>query len=260
MPALYTLDSVVSEYIDRTDKDQFTGYARFLNMAKSGLRNLNEDVSGIDKIAELTVDQNTLTANLPKDYINYKGIYLCIAEQLYPLGLNEKICLNRSLTDCGSPARRPNFPSFVGADGQHNCDNLGFWYSDNIKIRNGQVYGGYFGLGGGNNIHGYYRIDEEQARIQFSNLQSFDIVLEYLGDIAQTDGQYMVVPQIKEALIAWITWKNISSKESASEGVIRSKMMEYYREKRLAKQKINPIRISEAYQAIRSTFRQTPKI
>lgn len=261
MPALYKLDDVVSEYIDRTDKDHLNGYARFLKMAKSGLRDLNMDVSGVSKIIDISVDQNTLTYNLPADYLNYQGVYVCIGEQLHPLGLNDKICLNREVTDCGIPADRINFPEpndVNGLTGQGGP--LGWWYGDNIKVRDGQMYGGYFGLGGGNNVYGYYRPDPERALMQFSNIMYFDLVMEYLADISQVDGQYLVVPQVKEALIAWITWRNISSKENVSEAVVNAKMREYYREKRNAKLRLNPIRISEAYQAIRSTFRQTPKI
>jgi hypothetical protein len=264
MGAFYTLDSVVREYINETDNDQLNGYDRFFAIAKSGLRQINQNASGVPRIVDLTIDQNTITAPLPEDYISYTGIFMCIDEQLYPLGLNNRICLNRSTDNCGNPEGRLDFPipaqNGTLASGE---TATGIWWRtglDSIKFRNGQSYGGYFGTTGGDNRLGYYRIDEEMGLIQFSNLISYqNLVIEYIADIQQVDGKYVLPMQTKEALKAWIAWKAANNKKGVAISEINYKKMEFYRELKNARRAINPIRMSEAYQAIRSTIRQSVK-
>jgi hypothetical protein len=257
MATLYTLDSIVREFINETDNDSLKGYDRYFALAVAGLRNLNKDISGVKAIANLEVNENTLTAPLPNNYINYVGLYLCIDERLFPLGLNNAICLNRNYTDCGEPE---DYPNFVTNSTAYDLGwGMGYNTNSDIKIRNGQNLGGYYGVAGGNNYWGYYKIDTEKGLIQFSNLRSYNVVLEYIADISQIGGKYFVVPQIREALKAWISWKDVANKKGTAISQIDYRKMEYFREKRNAQRALRPIRLDEALQTIRSTFKQSPK-
>lgn len=262
MATVYTLDSIIRSYIDETDNDHLGGYDRYLRIARNGLRDINMDATGITNVAEITVDENTLTAALPSNYIDYIGVFVCIGEILHPLGLNNNICLNRSVDDCGVPSNRVNFPARTLPNAPNYLyDNFGWNIGiESIKYRGYENYGGYFGIADGQNYWGIFRVDEEKNQIQFSNLRAFNIVLEYLADIEQVDGQYFVQPQVKEALIAYIAWASIRNKKGVAMSEINYKKMEYYRQKRNLKLRLNPVRMSEAFQTIRSTFRQSPKV
>jgi hypothetical protein len=75
-------------------------------------------------------------------------------------------------------------------------------------FRNGEYVGGVFGLGGGYNGRGYYRINDETKQIQFSSeVPTCEILLEYISDGISQDGTTLIPVEAIEPLVAWIFWK-----------------------------------------------------
>ena len=104
-----TLDSIVKEYIIESGGATEHNYARLLQLAIKGLREIHIDVSGDPKAVYLTVSDND-TVNLPDDYINYLKIAVCDSEtgNVHSLGWNKQMCLPRSYDDCGNISRPEN--------------------------------------------------------------------------------------------------------------------------------------------------------
>jgi hypothetical protein len=226
-----------------------------LTIAISGLRELNLDVSGVIKTVVLPVNGND-TVNLPDDYINYVRIGVCNTNDgdVRSLGYNPKMCLPRKFDDCG------NFDRTVPADNQDRETFTGIWNGyDGGFYRNGEVIGRLFGLGGGNNRNGMYRIDKEMNLIVLQDPQDSEIVLEYLGDPRTIDGNHQVHGNIVEALKAWIYWKDIQRNRTYGVGDKEQARVDWVREKGKANRRFKHFNMDEAVASVRKSFKQAPK-
>lgn len=95
---------------------------------------------------------------------------------------------------------------------------------------------------------GGFKVNDTEGVILFDpDFSEPQIVLEYLG--SPTTGEDIMVPiQVQEALIAWLAWKDIQSLPSSRKVTATEKMMrkrEYFNEKRKAKVRSKPFRLSE---------------
>lgn len=245
-----TLDSVVSEYINENEEGEGKRF-RYTAIAISGLRELNMDVSGIPTVTKLTIDENTCRVDLPDDYLKYKRIGICVGGRVISLGRDDTLCLNDNLNACGDQVAIPVAPDSRDFDQQvFNGVPLPteFWLQGNS---------GVFGLGGGNNKNGYYRIDEENNQILFASSVSGEIVLEYLSTTKKVKGQSIVNPYCAEALKAFIDWRKIN--KTLNMGAWQLARQEYYNQRRLAKLRMSTWTLEEIYQALSKSFMQSPK-
>ena len=165
-----TLDSIVKEYIIESGGATEHNYARLLQLAIKGLREIHIDVSGDPKAVYLTVSDND-TVNLPDDYINYLKIAVCDSEtgNVHSLGWNKQMCLPRSYDDCGNISRPENNVNQQGVSDGTSIGGVWLGYDGGFS-RNGEVVGGIFGIGGGANRNGYYRLDEANKMIVLQSM------------------------------------------------------------------------------------------
>lgn len=207
-----TLDQLVREAIIEFGGSDLNKFAQYFQYGVSGLRELNMDVSGVATVVEIAVTEND-TAILPDDYINYIRIGVCGADgNFHSLGYNPSLSLKREVDSCG------NVISCAGVAVGSNDAFIG-WEGFVDNYRNGELVGRFFGIGGGNNANGQYRIDTFRGVIQLANLvtDTNSIVLEYLADLQKIDGKFVVHPFIYETLKSWIYWKSIQ--RNASKGL-----------------------------------------
>lgn len=242
------LDDIIRDFLNEMEENSPHQYARLVRIAKSGLRELNLDIASTTKVVELDIDTNTLSAPLPNDYITYKRIGMCIKGKIVPLGYNPSLCINRSFSDCGDVAPTSNTTSGIVA------------LTSSLHYRNGESLGAYFGVGGGNNALGYYRIVEEYGEIHFGSLTSGTVILEYLSDIDKQGSDYAIHPYLVEVVKAWLGWATIRNKKGVPQGELQQKRFEYYNQRRLAGQRYTSFTLDEAYQYSRLAFKQSPKI
>jgi hypothetical protein len=85
-------------------------------------------------------------------------------------------------------------------------------FTNNVEFsshyHNGEYRGGVYGLGGGLNGLGYYRLNPETNQIQFSSdVPTTEIVLEYISDGINQDGTTIIPIEAVEPLITFIRWK-----------------------------------------------------
>ncbi len=242
------LNKIVEEYLfESLGETTLHKYPRILQIAISGLREFNRDVEGLVKTVQLTVNEND-TVTLPQDFIDYRIIGVCTEfGTIESLGVNDRMCLP-VVDDCGnivgSPNRNENVP-FSSFDA---------FYFQGTYSRNGQLIGRRFGIGGGQNQWGYYRVWPERGYITLQNYIGNNIVLEYLADIDLIDEDYQVHPFLVEALKSWIYWKYIQRNRNYSQGEKDMARREYYNQKRLAKKAINMFNLKELLQAFRTFY------
>lgn len=258
--AQHSLDSIVREtMIDMGETNQ-NRYARIYNYAVGGLRELRMDVSGMPTTIEIELS-NTDSVNLPNDFVSLIRVAVCDGSgNLRSLGLNENMCLPRSADSCGNPITC----SSSSIQNLGDVYNFGVYfngiegYADNW--RNGECMGRMFGLGGGNNEIGSYRVDWERGTINFGHLISgaTSIVLEYLSNMSSVNGDYNIHPFMVEALKSWIKWKAIEWKGnnvSADQNAERK----YYLAEKQCKRRFNNHDIQSWLQALRFSNKAAPK-
>lgn len=247
-----TLKEVVKSFINEAEYSQ-SKFARLMNIAVDGLKELNLDVNGVPAVAYLTLDSNTLTCNLPKDYVTYIKIAVSYRDLLIPLLKNNNIRLNADDQAC--------IPTRIG-DGSieeampYSWWNWGYYYGYSNVVTGGAQYN----LGGDRGQISYYRINERAKQIQFGNDFAGTIVLEYLSNPALVDGEYEVHEYVKQALVAYISWAMVRNKEGVPASVIMQRRSEYYNQKRLSKIRYQSFTNDEKWQAVRKNYTQTPKM
>jgi len=134
--------------------------------------------------------------------------------------------------------------------------------------------GRIFGLQGGINPYGEYRIDKANNVILLSRLfvQNFinnpdlidiganatssvrptSIVLEYIADIAAVDGDFEIHPFMVEALKSWMYYKSIQRDRARGTGEKEMARRDYFTEARWTRKRFNQSTIDEWLAAFRS--------
>lgn len=252
------LDEIVREYmiesLGATQIDQ--RYSRLLQIAISGLRNLNMDVNGITKIERISIDSQNFIASLPNDYINYKKLFVCNGGQQLGLAINENMC-PPDYDSCGDMTVEGT------QDTVPNSDGWFYPFATNVPFDGyGSFTGRQYGIGGGNNGIGTFKIYPNDGYIALQNInQSFDeIIMEYLADIDYVDGNTMVHPYDVEAVKAWMYWKYIQRSEKYPMGEKQIAERAYGKEKLKARKRHNSFNIIDLMSAVRSGFMSAPKI
>jgi len=223
--------------------------ARYLQYGISGLREFWLDVNGVAKMVLLSVNANG-TVDLPEDFIAIIKIAVCGADgNLHHLGVNNNMC-PISHDDCGEEKKT------VGTTGgDWGCVN-----TDNDHFRNGENVGRYFGIGGGNNINGYYKIDKKNHIIILQHFAGDSVYLEYLGDMERnSDGMFEVHPYLYEAIKAFIFWKSIQRDRNRSANEKQLAYVDFNREQGRAWRRYTSFTKEDAMQVIRKTFTPTAK-
>tara|TARA_R100000329_G_scaffold151289_1_gene146790 strand:+ start:220 stop:933 length:714 start_codon:yes stop_codon:yes gene_type:complete len=233
------VEEIVNDVIIEEGKNSENDFLRYFKLALNGLKELHFDVGGGIRTVELTVNSDTLTVDLPADYVKYTkiGVYGNDGD-VHPLGIrNEKSLINTAANS-----------KTVSDDELHPT------YFEYVQE---------FGLGGGNNTNGYYKFDPENSTIQFtSDLSGKKIILEYISNslIHPDKGEVVVHEFAAEALRSYIFWKSIQRKRNVNPNDKVSARNEYYNNKRLARARLLSFTKQEALQTTRKSFKQSPKL
>lgn len=145
-------------------------------------------------------------------------------------------------------------------------DTLFNWYSPANGIFynywNGNTFGNLYGLPSGSPFVGSYKVDEHNGVILLSENFAYPyVILECLVSPAQGETYYVPI-QFKEAIIAYLSWKDIKSMPTSRKGNLgdkRDRRADYYNERRLAIARYRPFRTQDAYQQNLESQRLTVK-
>lgn len=249
-----TLDSVVRSVIVQLEESSLRRYQTYLQYSIWGFRELNLNGASTPKIAHLEMLPNK-AVNLPSDYVKYTKIGICVNGRVVTLGLDDSLCLNDTYNECGDPLEIA----------MENMDNLDYPYFNFgvpflSHFQNNQFVEGYFGMGGGFNSRGYYRINEAKNQIQFtSEVPATEIVLEYISDGISPDGSAVVPIEATAYLRAYIHWKRVEAKKDSTESEIARWRNETQVAWRNAKHFSSMFSMEEYLDSYRAGIFQTPK-
>jgi len=247
-----TLDSCINDYLTLSEQSNHK-YFKCFHSAFICMEKLGIDFFYQIKTMRLPINAN-MTANLPTDYLNYTKVgVLNNNGEIIPLNVNNNFTSYADL-----------FPNRVSqTDDNNSLAALNpSSYAFNNYWDNGGVYTLY-GLPSGAPFLGEFKIDLDSMVIILDQFFAYDyLMLEYVSSPVQ--GQEYYVPiQFREAIIAWIAWKDIKSLPNTRKGSLgdkRDRKHDYYNERRMAIARFKPFRTQEAHQINMENIRLTVKI
>jgi hypothetical protein len=233
------LDECINHYLNESEQSNHK-YYKLWQIAFRGMDDMGLDFFYQIKSIRLPVNANK-TVTLPEDYLNYTKVGILNGRgEVVPLSHNSKLATYADLfTDRVSK---------VADDSLFNLYNPSsdVWYN----YWDGDGYINLYGIPSGTPEAGNFKIDTANGVIILNLDYSFDyIILEYLS--SPNEGQEYRIPiQFREAMIAWLSWKDSNNRPANSHfnlGDKRDKRHEYFNERRLAKARYSPFNIQEAY-------------
>ena len=240
---IITLDEVIQSLLVEEGKSSEHEYLRYFNIGLKGLKELNFDTVRQVKAVELILDsKNTIT--LPLDYVKYVRIGTPDSDgKIQYLGHKKNISFVPGSVSTDSSSDDTTDPPVF----HYNAYNDGLW--------------GRYGQGGGNNSNGYYRVNHDAGTIEFSDMSTSTIILEYISDgsTGLTGKDITIHAFAEEALRSYIYWKSIYRKRGINMNEKQIAKKEYYNQKRLARARMQSFNKDEALQTTRKAFKQSPK-
>ena len=251
------LDYIVSSFLADLGDYSSTNYDRYLNYAVRGFKKLNIMVLPSIKVVYLPLNANN-TIDLPKDYVCYSKIGVSLGGNIWTLTLNPNMVLPHILDDCGNTIAATNTQAsdlsgnFLGITGLDGCYYVPHW-------RAGNYVGELYGKTGGKNTEGYFRVDEQNNQIAFTNVIQGEIILEYKSNGIETDGSAVVPEQAIEAMLAFVYWASIANDRKVGLGEKQIAWDRFTTEYELLKRFTNMFTASEYLDMVYSTSKSTVK-
>jgi hypothetical protein len=245
------INDCITAYMDESEQ----GIDKQFKLSQLAFRAMDE--LGIDffyqiQTAKLPVNPN-FTVDIPPDFINYTKIGVLNSKgEIIPLVHNSKLTTYADL-----------FPDRL--DRVQDNSLLNWSYSFNgvfSNFWNGTTFGNLYGVPSGAPFLGSFKVDMQNGVIILNPTFGYEyLMVEYI--CTPTPGQTYYVPiQFKEAIIAYLAWKDIKSVPSSRRGNLgdkRDRRHEYYNERRLAIARYKPFRTQDAFQQDLDNTRLTVK-
>lgn len=233
--------SIVSNYIVENNLTDAHRYRLWI-LACNVFEEIQLDFGQETETIELPVEANK-TALLPQHYMEWKKVGISNERgELIPLRHNFSLIKKNVLSE----------DRVDGLVIHHHSDTPDNFYFHNYK--NGSGYVNLLGVPGGLEDFGSFAVDDVNGLIIFNRDFKYETVfLEFVPD-PKMDENFLVSVQIKEAILAGMKWKDIKGMpvgRRSNISMIREARSEYYNQRRLARRRINPFRISDANEIIR---------
>lgn len=238
-----SVKQLVLEYLGSKDEGS-DRFIRLYNIARlKGMRKFQMDVTGSFRTQLLEINPNG-TVPFPSDYLDYSFIGIVnAAGEGVPLLHNEDIIPIRQafLASQNAQVGVPTIPGFIE---QLNSPGWPlFW----LNYVDGSDYYHLYGCGGGPPNHGEVSVDDNaKCFLVNPGFPYSSILVEYLTNGFDCDcNQYMIHTFASIAFDAWLRWNDNIDKKGVSDAKIKSLKIEWSNEKKMAKLRLNPVRIQE---------------
>lgn len=143
-----------------------------------------------------------------------------------------------------------------GAAGSADSGDRDHYVFENYLYEGG--LGRLYGIGGGH-LHGSYRLNLDQNRIEIDTDGGYsEVVIEYVADEARS-ADPEVHAYAEEALRSYMYYKTIERKSTVPMAEKQRARAEYYNERRKANARLSGFTKDEALKTIRKNFKQAPK-
>jgi len=242
-----TLDSIIQDYLLESDQSQ-NKYFKCFHLAYRAMENLGLDAFYLIQTQKLPVNAN-YTVQLPSDFVQWNKVgVLNDRGEVIPLYYNDKLT---TFADLSSTRLE-----------QTQDDTLWDW-SPNLWYNywNGYAYTNIYGVPSGQPFVGSFKVDQKNGVILLDQNFQYDyIIIEYVSS-PQAGLEYYVPIQFREAVIAWLWWKDKRSVSTnrGQVGISRDLKNDFYNERRNAIARWKPSRIYERYQVSQEQTRMSLK-
>lgn len=235
-----SLDECITDYLNESEQSNHK-YFKLWHISYRGLTELGLDAFFHVKSIKIPVLSN-LTAPLPPDYLQYSKVGVLNQQgEIITMGVNNKLTVAFDLNPTRLEQTQDNtIPTQINEQGV-------WWYN----YWNGQGMGNAYGLPSGSPFIGSFKIDTANGVIILSENFSYEyVMLEYVAS-PMPGGEYYVPVQFKEAVIAYLRWKDnisIPAKTHMANSNIQMRRHDYYNERRLAIARYDPINLPDLYE------------
>jgi hypothetical protein len=246
-----TLDSCILDYMNETEQSQHK-YFKLFHIAFRGMENLGLDFFYQVKSVKLPINAN-LTVDLPNDYLNWSKVgVLNDKGEIIPLYYNDKLSTYMDLQSDRLTKTQDDTIGNLGDLGTATWSN--YW--------NGSSLGNIYGLPSGAPFVGSFKVDTANGVILLNETFSYDyLMIEYVASPIAGEDYYLPI-QFREALIAWLSWKDSNAKTVRTHmtlGDKRDRKHEFYNERKNAIARWKQTRKAEIYQASQEQTRLAVK-
>lgn len=234
------LEECINHYLSESEQSNHK-YFKLFHIAFRGMDDMGIDFFYQIRSVKLPVKANK-TVDIPEDYIQYtKAGILNGRGEVVPLSVNNKLSTFRDLfADRVSKVVDDSLYSLYNPIGS-------VWYN----YWDGGAYTNLYGIPSGAPQVGSFKVDIQNGVILLNVDYPLDyILLEYLASPNENQ-EYCIPVQFREAMIAWIAWKdsnNVPARSHFQLGDKRDKRHEYFNERRKAIAKYRPLNLQEAYE------------
>lgn len=245
-----SLDSVITDYLTESEQPNHK-YFKLWHLAFRGFELCGIDAFYRVKSVKLPINAN-LTVTLPADYLNWTKIgVLNDKGEIIPLYHNDKLTTYADLLP--DRVEKTQDDSLINNDWGVNT-----WYN----FWNGAAYTNIYGVPSGSPFVGSFKVDIENGVIVLNETFNYEyLMIEYVASPVE-GGEYYLPIQFREAIIAWLAWKDIANIPSSRRGNLgdkRDRRHEFYNERKNAIARWKPIRKEEIYQASQEMTRLSVK-
>lgn len=249
--AYVSIDSIVNDYLEESEQSQHK-YSKCWQLCFRGMDEMGLDFFYAIRSLKLPVLSNN-TVKLPPDFLQYTKVGILNAKgEIFQLQYNNKL----TFFGDGLPNRKQ-----VSEDNTILVD----WYSVNspyfFNYWEGDFYTTLYGLPSGGVYAGSFNVDLPNSIILLNENYSYTyVILEYVAS-PNPQVDYSAPMQFREALIAWLWWKDkkASTTKRGQVGIARDLERNFYNERRKAQARFRPLYLEQAYQLNLESERITVK-
>lgn len=237
------LAEVIYQYIDQA-KLTSAEFRRLWTIGVRGVEEIGLDVHSTPKTAKLLVNANK-TVNLPSDYI----------------GLS-KVGVFNANGEVATLRKNPNLTAYKIDQSDRTSSNTDGVAGNSFRLQDlayvnyydGARYVNIFGAGALLNSAGEYDVSEDEGILYLNNEFGYSyVVMEYFSSPGD-DIDYKIPFQVKEAVLAYVAWKDIEMLPNGRRVTMGDKQLrrkEFYNQKRLANLRVNSFTPWDANEIIR---------
>lgn len=246
-----TLDSVINDYIDASEQS-IHKYAKLYNIAYRGMEQMGLDFFYKIKSVKIPVNANK-TVSLPSDILQYTKIGVLNSRgEIIPLKFNNKLTyFADQLPDRAAKTQDDTLQNIYVQDSP-----IFYNYWD------GNGFTNVYGIPSGSPFVGNFNVDIANGVILFNENFYYDyVMIEYIS-APDSQEQYMIPIQFREAIIAWLSWQDIAYMPNSRRGTLgdkRDRKNNFFNERRLANARFRPLYLNDAYELNLESQRLTVK-
>lgn len=188
----------------RMDRDEgnMINYQKYLQYAILAYRELKFKVIRNVKVLYATPNDAGIIP-YPSDFEFYVKIGIQTNCGVYNLSINPNLPLTRK-TECGADVSSLVETCSCSED---VWDSINYGFNYMPHWRNGQYVGEMYGRGGGENLLGYFRLDDDYRQFQLSGVPQTELYIEYVSDGSDITDATIIPTSSVQTIRAYIHWQ-----------------------------------------------------